>query len=308
MSLVRIDLPPAPTPVELAPGVFAYLQEHGGWCVNNCGVLVGAEGTTVIDTCATRDRTEAQLAAVRALAPQPIDHLVITHFHGDHVFGGCRFPTGTKVVAHVEAAREMAASGLGLTGLWPDVRWGEPAVRLPDLTYEDRLVLHDGRRTVELIHVGPAHTRGDTVVWLPEQRVLFAGDVIMSGRTPFLLMGSVTGMRAAVGTLRDLRPRVVVPGHGPVGGPGLLDDTERYLDWLDGVARAGRREGLAPAAVAERADPDEFARWGEPERLVANLHRAYAELDGAGPGAPLDVVAVFAEMVALNGGLPECFA
>ncbi|HEU5473629.1 MAG TPA: MBL fold metallo-hydrolase [Actinophytocola sp.] len=305
---VAAGLPATPALVPVAPGVFAYLQEHAGWCVNNSGAVVRADGTMVIDTCATQARTEAQLAAVRALAAPPIDYLINTHFHGDHVFGGCFFPADTRVVAHAETARELAQSGLGLTGLWPDVGWGQVSVRLPDITYDTRLVLDDGYRSVELIHVGPAHTRGDTVVWLPEERVLFAGDVIMSGRTPFLLMGSLSGMHAAVGLLRELRPGVVVPGHGPLGGPGLLDATARYLDWLDGIATAGYRAGLTPSSVAAQANSGEFARWGDPERLVANLHRAYAELDGAVPGAPLDVVSVFAEMVALNGGLPECLA
>lgn len=300
------ELPSSPEMVELADGVFAYLQEHAGWCVNNSGAVVGASGTLVIDTCATQARTEAQLAAVRARAPLAIEYLINTHFHGDHVFGNCFFPADTRVVAHRETVQEMAHSGLALTGLWPDISWGEIAVRLPQVTYDDRLAMDDGRRNIELIHVGPAHTRGDTVVWLPEERVLFAGDVVMSGATPFLLMGSLAGMHAAVGLLQDLRPRVVVPGHGPVGGPGLLDATARYLDWLDEVAAAGHQAGLSPRSVAARVDPGEFARWGDQERVVGNLHRAYAELDGASPGESLDVAAVFAEMVALNGGLPEC--
>ncbi|RDI51630.1 MBL fold metallo-hydrolase [Nocardia mexicana] len=309
-GLATAALPAAPTLVELAPGVFAYLQEHAGWCVNNCGVIAGPHGTTVIDTCATETRTRAQLAAVAALDVAPITELVNTHFHGDHVFGNCFFPERTRIVAQQLTRDEIAENGTALTGLWPEVDWGAVAVRLPDITFDGRLTLHDGDRAIELIHLGPAHTRGDTVVWLPRERVLFSGDLLMSGGTPFFLMGSLDGMRRAVEAMRELRPRVIVPGHGPIAGPELLEATTRYLDWVGSIAAVGYRAGQHPLDVARHADPGtEFAGWCDPERLVGNVHRAYAELRGGALGEPLDVVSVFGEMVTFNGGaLPHCAA
>ncbi|AHH15883.1 putative Zn-dependent hydrolase [Nocardia nova SH22a] len=302
-------LPAAPAMFELAPGVFAYLQEHAGWCVNNCGVIAGPDTTVVIDTCATEARTLAQLAAVADLDIAPVTDLVNTHFHGDHVFGNRLFPDRTRILAHRLTRADMAANGTALTGLWPDIDWGPVALRLPDTTFDDRLTLHNGR-TVELIHLGPAHTRGDVAVWLPEERVLFSGDLLMSECTPFFLMGSLDGMQRAVEAMRALRPRVIVPGHGPIAGPALLDVTARYLDWIAAISVVGVRAGQAPLDVARHAEaPAEIAGWSDPERLVGNLHRAYAELGGAAPGEELDVVSVFGEMVTFNGGvLPHCAA
>lgn len=295
---------------EVADGIFAHVQPEGGWCVNNAGVLLEADRVTVVDTAATEARARTLREAVAALTAAPPRVLVNTHFHGDHTFGNALVAgTDAVIVAHELARTEMAAAGLGLTGLWPQVDWGDIAVTLPHLTYSDRLTLHLGPRRAELIHVGPAHTTNDTVVWLPEEKVLFAGDVLMSGCTPFVLMGSVEGSLRAVERLRALGPRTIVGGHGPVAGPEVLDETAAYLRYVQKVAAEASAAGLTPLEAAREAGPGPYAHWLDAERLVGNLHRAHAELGGAPQGAPLDVVGIFGELVEYNGGrLPECYA
>jgi cyclase len=310
-TLLPEDAPPDRVHLrEVADGAFAYVQEAGGWCVNNAGVLLGPGQVTMIDTAATERRARRLRDAVRRLTATPPRLLINTHFHGDHTLGNAVVAgTDAVIVAHELARREMAEAGLSLTALWPDVEWGEVSVRLPDLTYRDTLTLHLGERRVELRHVGPAHTTNDTVVWLPEERVLFAGDVLMPGCTPFVLMGSVAGSLRAVEQLRELGPRTIVGGHGPVCGPEALDDTAAYLRWVRRTAADGLAAGLAPLAVARDAGTGPYPEWLDPERVVGNLHRAYAELRGAPPGAALDVVSIFGEMVDYNGGqLPHCYA
>ncbi|MGP4012661.1 MBL fold metallo-hydrolase [Streptomyces sp. 4N124] len=294
---------------EIADGVFAYVQPDGGWCLNNAGLVVGDDGRAVlVDTAATERRARHLRAAVLRAAPVPPRTLVTTHFHGDHTFGNRFFPEAV-VVAHENARAEMAAAGLGLTTLWPDVCWGDIDVTLPHLTYRDFLTVHLGEVRAELIHLGPAaHTRGDTAVWLPRQRVLFAGDVLMNGVTPFCLMGSVSGSLAVLRRLRALDPVTVVPGHGPVGGPELLDAGEEYFGWLARQARSGAAAGLSPLELAREQGPGPYEHLLDAERLVPNLHRAYAELAGAEPGAPLDVGALFREMTEYHGALPACHA
>jgi len=295
---------------EIADGVFAYVQADGGWCVNNSGVLLEPDRVTLIDTVATVRRAwRLQEALARLTAARP--HLLVsTHFHGDHTFGNSVLAgPAAVVVAHERARTDIIEAGLGLTGLWPDVEWGDIRLRPPDLTYRDTLTLHLGDRRVELLHVGPAHTTGDTVVWLPEERVLFAGDVLTSGCTPFVLMGSVSGSLRAIERLRSLRPRVVVGGHGPVCGPEVLDETAGYLRWLTGTAEDAVKSGLSPSAVAREVGAGPYGDWVDPERVVGNLHRACAELRGEPEGAPLDVVAIFGEMIDYLGGkLPACAA
>ncbi|GAB3723921.1 MBL fold metallo-hydrolase [Nocardiopsis nanhaiensis] len=294
---------------ELAPGVHAYLQPPGGWCVSNSGVIVGDDLTVVVDSLATEQRTLRLREEVDALASGGRRIVVNTHHHGDHVFGNHLFGPDTTVVAHEEARREMAEAGLVLTGMWPDVPWGDVRVTLPDITFTDRMALDLGSRRVELIHVGPAHTTCDVVVWLPEERVLFAGDVLFSGAAPFVLMGSLSGSFSALETIGRLGPSLIVCGHGEVAGPALIDETVSYLQWVEWMALEGRARGLSPLEMAGRADMDRYGHLTEPERLVGNLHRAYTELGGTAPGAALDVAHVFEEMVSFNGGrLPSCLA
>lgn len=293
---------------EVAEHVWAYLQPDGGWCLNNAGLIGAGERPVLVDTAATEARTRALKEAVARTVPHAPRFVVNTHAHGDHTFGNRFFADRALVVAHEAARAEMARAGLHLTGLWPDVPWGEVRVELPGLTFRDRLTLHAGDFPVELVHPGTAHTSGDTVVWLPRQRVLFTGDVVMSGATPFCLTGSVSGTIAVVEGLRALGPRTVVPGHGPVGGPELLDATAGYLRRVQRLAAEGLAAGLTPLETAREAGPGPYAGLLDAERLVPNLHRAFAEAAGATPGHPLDVERMFREMVEFHGGLPACAA
>ena len=294
---------------EVAEGVFAYVQPHGGWCVNNCGILVGRDGTALIDTVATRRRASLLAEQVKRLSNGPVQTIVNTHHHSDHTFGNCEFGPSVTVVAHDLATAEILDAGLGLTGLWPAVEWGEIELVVPSLTFADRLTLYSDDRRVELLHVGPAHTTNDIVAWLPEERVLFAGDVVMSGCAPFVLMGSVAGSLSALRRLRELDPVTVVSGHGPVSGPETIDATERYLREILRIADAGISAGLTPLDAARAADLGELAELRDSERIVGNLHRAYAERRGEPLGSPLDVVTAFQEMVQYNNGVvPECLA
>ncbi|MEU3524169.1 MBL fold metallo-hydrolase [Streptomyces sp. NPDC038707] len=293
---------------EIAEDVYAYVQPDGGWCLNNAGLITSGDRPALIDTAATESRARALRRAVAAVAPRAPRFVVNTHPHGDHTFGNRFFADEAVIVAHEETRAEMDLAGLHLTGLWPEVRWGDVSVELPTLTYRDRLTLHLGDTPAELMHLGTAHTRNDTVVWLPRQRVLFAGDVVMSGATPFCLTGSVAGSLAVIERLRALGPETVVSGHGPVGGPEILDETAGYLRHVQRLAADGIAAGLTPLQTAREAGPGPYAHLLDSERLVPNLHRAYAEARGAEPGHWLDIEELFAEMVAYHGGLPACAA
>jgi len=294
--------------IEVAEGVHAYLQEPGGWCMSNAGIVVGDDGAVVIDTLATERRAAMLRTTVDELCPAVRRIVVNTHHHGDHIFGNHHFGPHATIVAHHHAPGEMRETGLALTRLWPHVDWGDVRVTPPTVTFADRLALTVGDRRIELIGVAPAHTTNDVVAWLPDDRVLFAGDVALSGSTPFTLMGSISGSVVAVERLRRLGPRTIVCGHGPVAGPEVLDETLEYLRWVQALADAGARKGWTPLEAARDAD-GRFAHLLDPERIVGNLHRAYAEIDGGPPARPLDVIAIFGEMIDFNEGrLPTCLA
>jgi cyclase len=291
----------------LCRGVYAYLQAPGGWCVNNAGIISDDGVTVLIDTVATERRAKLLRQAVVSVAGLP-SMVVNTHHHGDHVFGNAVFTPPATVVGHEGTRAETIESGFGLKQLWPGVDWGDLPLRPATLTFKDTLTLHVGGLTVELIHVGPAHTANDTVAWLPDEGVLFAGDVVMSGATPFCLMGSVEASIGAVERLRRLGPRVVVPGHGPVAGPEIFHQNEAYLHWVLGLSREGFARGRTPAEITARAELGEFAGLLDSERLAGNVFRACHELAGAPPGAPIDILTGFTEMISFHGGLPLCHA
>jgi len=294
---------------EIADGVHAFLQPDGGWCLSNAGVLVSGAETVLIDTAATRARAERLRELAGRVAPAAPRMILNTHSHGDHTFGNFVFPEA--VVLGTERSRtEALAAGLHLTGLWPDVDWGGIVLAPPTVTFpDDGVTLHLGDRTAVVRSYGPAHSGCDTVVWLPQERVLFAGDLVMSGVTPFVLTGSISGLRAALAELRALGAQTVVPGHGPVGGPELLELTERYLDWVAGLAELGTSAGLSPLEIAQQAELGEFSQLLDSERLVPNLYRACAELRGAERAiAPAEIDEMFQAMVQLHGGLPACRA
>ncbi|RLU92126.1 MBL fold metallo-hydrolase [Streptomyces griseocarneus] len=292
-----------PYTVELAPGVRAFVQPDGGWCLNNAGIIESGGRTALVDTAATerRARLLRDYATAHGAAPPAV--VVNTHHHGDHTYGNCVFPEAT-IIGHEGCRRETLAVGHQLHGQWPHVDYGDIVITPATVTYEDALTLHVGDTEVRLLHPGPAHTVGDTIAHLPEQGVVFTGDLVFNGGTPFLLMGSLAGSLHALDVLRGLDAPTVVPGHGPVTDPGVYDTLERYFHWLGEVARKGHTAGRTPLEVARDTDLGEFAALHESERLVANLHRAYAELDGQPLGAPLDLPLVLGDMQTMNGGKP----
>lgn len=296
---------------EVGEGVHAFLQPPGSWCLSNAGVIAGPDGLVLVDTTATRARAEALRAAAAGLRRGPVRTVVNTHSHGDHVFGNCVFAPPAAIVAHELTGPEMEQAGMGLRTLWPSVDWGQLRLRLPTVTFARSMTLPLGDRAVELHHVGPAHTTNDVVVWIPDAGVLFAGDVVLPGCTPFCLMGSVLGCLAALDRLRGFGATTVVGGHGQISGPEIFDQTERYLRWILDLAGEGVSEGLTPLRVATARGLGDFGDLLDPERLVGNLHRAFLEIER--PDLPLgtdiDVPKVFEEMVEFNGGrVPACLA
>jgi cyclase len=294
---------------EVAPGVFAYLQLYGQWGLNNAGFIVGDRRTVAIDTCFTVRRSEAFKKQTQKLSTLPCATVLNTHHHGDHTYGNFLFPEAT-IIGHALCREEMLKEGLRSTSLFQEgVDWGDIEVDPPFVTFEDRLTIYAGEQRIEAIFVGPAHTTNDVVYYLPDHRLLFAGDVAFAGGTPFAVMGSVRGSLTACEKLRHLEVDTVVPGHGPLCGPEIFDEMSEYLTWVQGVAGDAYASGTSPLDAARSLDLGKFAGWHDSERLAGNLHRAMAERGGTIPGGEIDLQAALADMVTLNDGRPlQCMA
>ena len=296
----------ATTLTEVADGFYAYIQSDGSWWINNTGFAVTARGVISVDACATQPRTLAYRDRIRSISTKPVTTLVNTHHHGDHTFGNYLFD-GATIVAHERVRQAMRDWGMPRSApFWTDVEWGDVELALPFLTYTDSVSLWADDTEMQVRHVGTAaHTTNDSIVWVPEHRLLYSGDVLFNGGTPFLVQGSLQGAAHVLEhVVKPLDAQTIVPGHGPIGDPSMIDAVLGYLRFVQAIARHGKKAGLTPLELARETDLGEYAQWLDAERIVGNLHRAYAELDGAAPGAPIDAAAALTDMVTFNGGRP----
>jgi cyclase len=299
---------------ELGDGLFAYLQPDGGYGWSNAGLVVGDDSSLLVDTLIDLNLTRQMLDAMGPITDtKPIDKAVNTHGDGDHCYGNGALAAQTEIYATpgaVEGMQEVPPalmhtllnSDLGPV-LTPYVREAFGAfdvegleLRLPSQTFEGRLQLDIGGRTIEVVEVGPAHTVGDAIVHLPDAEAVFTGDILFVGGTPVVWAGPVGNWIAACDRLMELDARILIPGHGPVTDNSGVRDIKRYFEYVSDQARARFEAGLDARAAADDIDVGEFADWGNPERIVANVDAVYRELDDNHPEA--SHVELFAGMAA----------
>lgn len=291
---------------QLSPSTWAFVQPPGGWCLNNSGVVAGRDGMiTVIDTPATIGRATTLRHAIHTAGLPAPTYVVNTHFHGDHCFGNQVFAEGATIISSSVTQQLIPQAGLGLCNIWPAVDWGEISLTLPEVSFDGTLEL--GEAGLRLIECPSAHSPSDVAVWSESDRVLYAGDILWNGVTPFVLFGSVLGSLRAIDMLESLQPETIVPGHGAVGGLEILHRTRDYLNWCLDLAREGIAAGQAPLEVSRRMrSAGRAPALEDPERLVANVRRAYSDLDS--DQFPFDPEQAFKEMIEFNGGVPACLA
>jgi cyclase len=303
---------------EVGDGFYAYLQPDGGWGWSNAGLVVDGEHTLLIDTLFDLHLTEEMLQAMRRAVPAAaqIDTLVNTHANGDHCYGN-QLVGDAVIVASERTAAEMTelppAAMAALVAQAPQMgELGEFFLRcfgsfdfegielvLPQETFSGERTMLVGDRELQLIEVGPAHTRGDTLVHAPAERVLFSGDILFAGAHPIAWAGPVSNWIAACERILALEPQVIVPGHGPPSETDAVRECKAYFEYLYDEARLRHGEGMTALQAARSISVDRWADWGEAERLVVNLANIYAELDG--DPEPLNPLVAFQQMAELAG-------
>lgn len=304
---------------EVGDGLYAYLQPDGGWGWSNAGLVVDGERTLLVDTLYDLALTERMLQAMRRAVPAAaqIDTLVNTHANGDHCYGN-QLVGGARIIASAQTAAEMTelppaamaalveqAPAMGELGAFFLECFGSfdfkgIELKLPEETFTGELTLPVGDRELQLIEVGPAHTRGDTLVYEPQERVLFSGDILFSQAHPIAWAGPVSNWIAACDRILALDVAVIVPGHGPLTGLDGVRELKAYFEYL--YAEAGRchAAGMTAPEAARTISMQRWADWGEAERLVVNIANIYAELSG--DQEPLNPLVAFERMAELAGG------
>ncbi len=249
--------------------------------ISNAGFVVTADGVVVIDALGSPQLARELMAEIRARTGKPVTHVILTHYHADHIYGLQEFRRqGVRIIAH-RAAREYlfsdtAASRLeaSRTDLAP---WIDASTRLveADQWIDGRTELDLGGTKLVLQPVGAAHTPEDLVVLLPSERVLFAGDLVFRGRVPYVGQADSGQWLRSLGTLLAMDAAIVVPGHGALSSSARadLELTRDYLAYL--------RQAMGQAAREMEPFDDAYARtdWSRFEHLplfgVANRMNAY---------------------------------
>lgn len=282
----------------LAPGVYAVLGDTGRGVEGrpNAGFVVTSAGVVVIDALASPREAEQLVATLRTVTRQPLRWLILTHHHPDHHFGASTIRRhGAKVIAHPD--RRVLASEGGEEALVAD--WvrvvGLDAMRgfqfadKPDrpVTRVDSLRL--GGRTLVVSHPGAAHSAGDLMVWLPEDRILFAGDLLVEDAVTMVVDGESTELLRALDTIDSLGPSAVVPGHGaiPASSDSLVARTRAYMIGLRAAMRSalergtplGRALATFPPADATRPVSLNSRRRRNAVRVYLEEERRYMGLD-----------------------------
>jgi glyoxylase-like metal-dependent hydrolase (beta-lactamase superfamily II) len=170
---------------------------------------------------------------------------------------------------------------------------------LPQETFSGELVLSVGSRELRLLEVGPAHTRGDTLVYAPAERVLFSGDILFSEAHPIAWAGPVSRWIAACERILAMDVETIVPGHGPLAAPAAVRELKAYFEYLYEHARQRHAEGMSALQAARSISLDRWAQWGNRERLVVNIANIYGELGGS--HEPVNPLEAFQQMAELAG-------
>lgn len=286
---------------EVGDGIFAHVQHDGSWWINSSGVIAAPGAVLAIDSCATRPRATAFLDRIVERTGTAPRILVNTHAHGDHTYGNDVF-TDAAIVAHPGCRSAMIADPVRWSSArnwWtPSPPWEDLDLRLPSVTVDAVTTLWCGDREVTVIPTGTtAHTDHDLIVVC--EGVAFIGDLLFNGGTPLFVSGSLTGYLDTLPLLRGLQVSTYVPGHGEPCSTEEVDAHERYVNLVLAHAREGMSHGMDPLSVAREVDLGEFAERTDPERIVLNLHRAFADLD---PEYAFDLNAAFADAIEFNGG------
>src|SRR5882762_2617938 len=296
--------------IEVGPNIFAYVQAsgvdpRGDTGVANSGLIVGAEAAVAVDALMVPSMTRRLVAAIKKTTRKPIAQLINTHHHLDHT-GGNRFFRDATIVAS-EKCREALAPGFPpvpmLQAFMPRFAAEFPKLRvvLPTVTFDSRMVLHDGDREIQLWHPGfAAHTVGDSVAYLPKERILFAGDIAFHYVTPLAFQGHVGNWIKAADRLMRYEADVIVPGHGPIGTRKDLKHMRDYLARVRREAKVRFDAGMPAEAAAGDIKLGVYASWSDAERILPNVMRCYQEFRDE-LDQPMDLPRMLAGMARLRG-------
>lgn len=301
---------------DLGDGCHAWLLPDGSWGWSNSGLITGSGTSLMVDTLFDLALTREMLAGIAPVTDEhPLGTLVNTHSDGDHVFGNELVAALDVEIIATEAAAELmtqeavdALAGVkkaaGATGdfarhVFGPFEFEGITSTGPTRTFTGDLSVDVGGREVRLVQVGPAHTPGDTLVHVPDARLLYAGDILFVGGTPIAWAGPIERWIAACDLILDMDVDTIVPGHGPVSGKAEVRDMRAYLVFVEQEARKRFQDGLSVDEAIESINLGKYAELPEHGRLAQNVINVYQQLDPSMPRP--ERMTVLGRIAALEG-------
>ncbi len=302
----------------LGNGAYAWLAPDGNWGWSNAGLIVDGREALLVDTLFDLAMTNEMLSAMRAAEPRAakdIGTLVNTHANGDHTHGN-ELVHGAEIIASNASAAEMVEIPPAMLAAMMAETDGNPApiarflqhafgafdfngitLTPPTRTFDKSLSLKVGNKNVELKELGPAHTRGDIIVHVAEDRTVFTGDILFIDSTPIMWSGPIQNWIDACDYITGLDVETIVPGHGPITDKAGVAAVKGYLEFVRREARHRYDAGMDAFEAARDIALGDYESWGDAERIVVNVDRLYGEFSGQ-PGPP-DIQKLFAQMAAI---------
>lgn len=305
---------------QVSVNCFAALNEKNRVCDANSG-LINRGGGVVIDTQSDLAHARRMIEMFGKVWPAMPRRVINTHEDADHVWGNQLFE-GAEIIAHRSVPERMKKvadpkesqhllhgvghlltrvllkvthPGVVAVGkqLIEDYNFDGIELVLPTTLFDERHELDLDGTEVHLIYVGPCHQVGDTIVHVPKERVVFAGDVLFRLCTPMGWTGSYEKWFRCLDLIIELDPEVIVPGHGPVCGIEGAMELKAYLEYVREESKRHFDEGVPSLEAAKRIEFGPYGEWAAPARLYMNVERAYREFRDEPPDAPWDSAATF---------------
>jgi glyoxylase-like metal-dependent hydrolase (beta-lactamase superfamily II) len=296
--------------IKISDGVYACIHKFGGKAICNSGIVDNGESTIVFDTFLSPDAAEELIESVKHLKLSPVKYVINSHYHNDHIRGNQSFSPEVRIMStrktaeliEQEEPKEIAAEKIyakkqyeyfdslsraykGDTALkeYQEIKMMKPyfeelsksheivKTRLPDTYIENEKSLDGSRRKVILIDKGKGHSESDLIMYLPDEGILFAGDLVFNKSHPYLGDGYPLEWESKLKEMEAMKIEVVIPGHGDPGGKEIIRSIREYIEDIEEIAKEMKDKGNSIEAIKNIQVPEKYKDWWLENYFHSNL-------------------------------------